>query len=97
MGKYTNIINAHHWQMSQYSLKMSKGYTYEVPLNMKIKKGELLLVENKKTGGTDIVMAATNSDIVDDNVLEMIMGGELKVKSKVVGIYRLEKIGDISE
>lgn len=66
----------------------NKRYTYKVPQGTKIKKDTLLKVENKRTGGLDIVKAVTDSAVVDENVLDMIMQGK-NVLSRVVGFYTL--------
>lgn len=66
----------------------NKRYTYKLPMGIKIKKDTLLKVENKKTGGLDIVISVTDSAEVDENILNMIMQGK-SVLSSVVGIYTL--------
>lgn len=87
-----NIVQAKH--MNDYT---GKTYTYEVSKGYEIKKGQLLLVENKMKGKPSIVTAVTDSEEVSKNVLDMIMQGET-VRSKVLGMYvMLPIIGGINE
>lgn len=74
----------------------NKRYTYIVPQGTKIKKDMLLKVENKRTGGLDIVAAVTDSAEVDENVLDMIMQGK-NVLSSVVGVYTLTVLNQFSK
>ena len=79
-----NIIQAKH--INSCGETSGKTYTYELPDGVRIESGRYISVENKRTGGSNIVMAVTNSEDVNDNVLKMIMG-EQKVRSKVLGEY----------
>lgn len=82
-----NIIQAKHLDVNTREI-----YTYEVPKKLEFRKGQLLLVENKRLGQPSIVIAVTDSEEVSENVLNMIMHGE-KVQSKVLATYIKAPIG----
>lgn len=76
-----NIIQAKH--VDDYT---GKTYTYKLPKGLEIKKGRLLIVENKREREPSIAIAVTDSEEVSENVLNMIMQ-ETTVCSKVLGLY----------
>ena len=75
-----NIIQAKHINFGQLT---GKVYTYRLPDGLRIDAGEYILVENKRTGGVEIVKTVTNSEDVNKNVLKMIMDDK-EVISKVL-------------
>lgn len=79
-----NIIQAKHINSS--GELTGKAYTYELPDGVRIRSGKYIAVENKRTGGSDIVKTVTDSEDVNDNILKMIMGGK-KVQSMAIGEY----------
>lgn len=76
-----NIVQAKHLGDNS-----AKAYTYQLPKEIRVEKGELLLVENKVTKKEDVVISVTDSEDVNKNVLNMIMQGQ-EVRSKVLGVY----------
>ena len=79
-----NIIQAKH--INSCGDMTGKTYTYRLPDGVRIGSGRYISVENKRTGGKDIVKTVTCSEDVNANVLKMIMGGQ-EVRSKVLGEY----------
>lgn len=62
-----------------------KRYTFNVPCNEKICKGDVVKIRNKNDSEM-IAIAETNSEILSENAIDMIMGGK-KVLSWVIGKY----------
>lgn len=86
-----NIVQAKH--LKDYTEII---YTYKLPREFRVDKGNLLLVENKANQTTDIAVAVTDSEDVNENVLNMIMKGQT-VCSKVLAIYLKFPIGGLYE
>lgn len=66
-------------------------YTFEVPYGVKLKKGDIVQVKDKR--GYHIVECVTDSHEVDDELLDMIMNGK-KVTASVTGVYNLAEFGE---
>lgn len=62
-----------------------KRYTFNVPCNVKIHKGDVVRIRNKNNGEV-IAIAETDSEMLSENAIDMIMGGK-KVLSWVIGKY----------
>lgn len=70
----------------------SKRYTFNVPDDVKLQKGDLVLCETKH-GNPSVARCVTDSMLVSDKILDAIMSGE-KVISKVIGKYELDDWSD---
>ena len=66
-------------------------YTFEVPAGIKLKKGQMVQVKDKR--GYHIVECVTDSHEVDEELLDMIMDGK-QVTASVTGVYKLTKFGE---
>lgn len=64
-----------------------KRYTFKLPLDKKLFKGDLVRVCNQD-GTERICTCVTNSVVVSDTVIDMIMEGK-EVLSEVIGRYNL--------
>lgn len=64
----------------------AKRYTFNVPQGIILHKGDLVRVKNCH-GKEDIGFCVTDSEMLSDNAVDMIMSGA-KVKSDVIGVYR---------
>lgn len=62
-----------------------KRYTFNVPCNEKICKGDVVRIRNKNDGEM-IAIAETNSEMLSENAIDMIIGGK-EVLSWVIGKY----------
>lgn len=62
-----------------------KRYTFNVPCNEKICKGDVVRIRNKNDGEM-IAIAETDSEMLSENAINMIMGGK-EVLSWVIGKY----------
>lgn len=62
-----------------------KRYTFSVPCNEKICKGDVVRIRNKNDGEM-IAIAETNSEMLSENAIDMIIGGK-EVLSWVIGKY----------
>lgn len=67
----------------------SKRYTFNVPGDVELQKGDLVLCETKH-GNPSVARCVTDSMLVSDKILDAIMSGE-KVISKVIGKYELKE------
>ena len=61
-----------------------KRYTFNVPCNEKICKGDVVRIRNKDA------IAETNSEMLSENAIDMIMGGK-EVLSWVIGKYKYDE------
>lgn len=66
-----------------------KRYTFNVPCNEKICKGDVVRIRNKNDGEM-IAIAETNSEMLSENAIDMIMGGK-EVLSWVIGKYKYDE------
>lgn len=66
-----------------------KRYTFNVPCNEKICKGDVVRIRNKNDGEM-IAIAETNSEMLSENAIDMIMGGK-EVISWVIGKYKYDE------
>lgn len=71
-----------------------KRYTFNVPCNEKICKGDVVKIRNKNDSEM-IAIAETNSEILSENAIDMIMGGK-KVLSWVIGKYKYDEFFNIN-
>lgn len=71
-----------------------KRYTFNVPCNEKICKGDVVRIRNKNDGEM-IAIAETNSEMLSENAIDMIMGGK-EVISWVIGKYKYDEFFNIS-
>lgn len=62
-----------------------KRYTFNVPCNEKIYKGDVVRVRNKNDSEM-IAIAETDSEMLSENTIDMIMGGK-EVISWIIGKY----------
>lgn len=62
-----------------------KRYTFNVPCNEEICKGDVVRIRNKNDGEV-IAIAETDSEMLSENAIDMIMGGK-EVLSWVIGKY----------
>jgi hypothetical protein len=62
-----------------------KRYTFNVPCNEKIRKGDVVRIRNKNDSEM-IAIAETDSEMLSENAIDMIMGGK-EVISWVIGKY----------
>lgn len=60
-----------------------KEYTYIAPDYMDIKKGDILLAENKKYGGYSTVMALSSVHTLENEIVNILTGGK-KVRSHII-------------
>ena len=58
-------------------------YTYIVPDYMDIKKGDILIAENKKYGGQSTVIALSSAHILENEIVNILTGGK-KVRSHII-------------
>lgn len=65
-----------------------KRYTFNVPCNEKICKGDVVRIRNKNDSEM-IAIAETNSAELSDDIIDMIMEGK-KVTSWIIGKYEYE-------
>lgn len=66
-----------------------KRYTFNVPCNEKIYKGDVVRVRNKNDSEM-IAIAETDSEMLSENAIDMIMGGK-EVISWVIGKYKYDE------
>lgn len=66
-----------------------KRYTFNVPCNEKICKGDVVRIRNKNDSEM-IAIAETDSEMLSENAIDMIMGGE-EVISWVIGKYKYDE------
>ena len=66
-----------------------KRYTFNVPCNEKICKGDVVRIRNKNDSEM-IAIAETNSEMLSENAIDMIMGGK-EVISWVIGKYKYDE------
>ena len=60
-----------------------KEYAYIAPDYMDIKKGDILLAENKKYGGYSTVMAKSSVHTLENEIVNILTGGK-KVRSHII-------------
>ena len=83
MGKEKNVKNIVQVYLIEDFFK--KRYTYNVPFERKLKKGDVVKVKNQN--GREIpAICATDSKYVEDDIIDMIMCGAA-VLSSVIGVY----------
>ena len=63
-----------------------KRYTFNVPCNEEIHKGDVVRIKNKNNSEM-IAIAETDSEMLSENAIDMIMGGK-EVISWVIGKYK---------
>jgi hypothetical protein len=66
-----------------------KRYTFNVPCNEKIRKGDVVRIRNKNDSEM-IAIAETDSEMLSENAIDMIMGGK-EVISWVIGKYKYDE------
>lgn len=66
-----------------------KRYTFNVPCNEKICKGDVVRIRNKNDSEM-IAIAETDSEELSENAIDMIMGGK-EVISWVIGKYKYDE------
>ena len=66
-----------------------KRYTFNVPCNEKICKGDVVRIRNKNDSEM-IAIAETDSEMLSENAIDMIMGGK-EVISWVIGKYKYDE------
>ena len=66
-----------------------KRYTFNVPCNEKIYKGDVVRIRNKNDSEM-IAIAETDSEMLSENAIDMIMGGK-EVISWVIGKYKYDE------
>lgn len=71
-----------------------KRYTFNVPCNEKICKGDVVRIRNKNDGEM-IAIAETNSEMLSENAIDMIMGGK-EVLSWVIGKYKYDEFFNLN-
>lgn len=71
-----------------------KRYTFNVPCNEKICKGDVVRIRNKNDSEM-IAIAETDSEILSENAIDMIMGGK-EVLSWVIGKYKYDEFFNIN-
>ena len=79
-----NIVQVRHIQD-----KNAKRYTYKVPDNESLNKGDMVLTRNVN-GKESVAICATDSENLSTNAIDMIMCGA-EVLSEVIGIYKFCK------
>lgn len=80
----TNIVQVRH-----IADTTAKRYTFEVPDNISLNKGDIVLTSNKDGKKKMVSVCVTDSEFVTDNVVDMIMSGN-KITSEVIGKYELK-------
>lgn len=75
--------------------KNAKRYTYKVPDNESLNKGDMVLTRNVN-GKENVAICVTDSENLSTNAIDMIMCGA-EVLSEVVGIYKFCKFKTESE
>lgn len=71
-----------------------KRYTFNVPCNEKIHKGDVVRIRNKNDSEM-IAIAETDSEMLSENAIDMIMGGK-EVISWVIGKYKYDEFFSIN-
>lgn len=71
-----------------------KRYTFNVPCNEKICKGDVVRIRNKNDSEM-IAIAETNSEMLSENAIDMIMGGK-EVLSWVIGKYKYDEFFNLN-
>lgn len=66
-----------------------KRHTFNVPCNEKICKGDVVRIRNKNDSEM-IAIAETDSEMLSENAIDMIMGGK-EVISWVIGKYKYDE------
>lgn len=89
-GGLHNIVQVEH--LNDNGLFTKKRYTFNVPDDVKLQKGDLVLCETKH-GNPSVARCVTDSVFVSDKILDAIMSGK-KVISKVIGKYELDDWSD---
>lgn len=85
-----NIVQVRHMQD-----KNAKRYTYKVPDNKSLNKGDMVLTRNVN-GKESVAICVTDSESLSSNAIDMIMCGA-EVLSEVIGIYKFCKFKTESE
>jgi hypothetical protein len=85
-----NIVQVRHLQD-----KNAKRYTYKVPENKSLNKGDMVLTRNVN-GKESVAICVTDSENLSTNAIDMIMCGA-EVLSEVIGIYKCCKFETESE
>lgn len=70
-----------------------KRYTFNVPCNKEICKGDVVRIRNKNDSEM-IAIAETDSEMLSENAIDMIMGGK-EVISWVIGKYKYDEFPNI--
>ena len=68
--------------------KDAKRYTYQVPDNIQLLKGDVVRTKNMN-GKECIAICVTDSEFLSENAINMIMCGS-RVASSIIGIYTLD-------
>lgn len=84
MGNDENVKNIVQVCLMEDAFK--KRYTYTVPFEEELKKGDLVKVKNRN-GREIAAICATDSKRVEDEIVDMIMCGNV-VLSSVIGVYK---------
>lgn len=71
-----------------------KRYTFNVPSDEKIRKGDVVRIRNKNNSEM-IAIAETDSETLSENAIDMIMGGK-EVISWVIGKYKYDGFIDLN-
>lgn len=71
-----------------------KRYTFNVPCNEKICKGDVVRIRNKNDSEM-IAIAETDSEMLSENAIDMIMGGK-DVISWVIGKYKYDEFFNLN-
>lgn len=79
-----NIVQVRHIQD-----KNAKRYTYKVPDNESLNKGDMVLTRNVN-GKESVAICVTDSENLSTNAIDMIMCGA-EVLSEVIGEYKFYK------
>lgn len=79
-GNMSNVVQVRFLQDPS-----KKRYTFNVPCNEKIHKGDVVRIRNKNDSEM-IAIAETDSETLSENAIDMIMGGK-EVLSWVIGKY----------
>lgn len=85
-----NIAQVRHIQDTN-----AKRYTYKVPDNESLNKGDMVLTRNVN-GKESVAICVTDSENLSTNAIDMIMCGA-EVLSEVIGIYKIYKFETESE
>ena len=83
MNREKNVNNIAQVYLAEDVFK--KRYTYNVPFEQRLKKGDLVKVKNRN-GREIVAICATDSKCVEDDIVDMIMCGDA-VLSNVIGVY----------